>query len=173
MKPLKNLFQKPARESNFLLWDIDGVFNPFMASNLRERGFVRYHKDWISWDLDIVNHARWVRELEEISLPIWASNWGSDSNALAGWFFMEETSYPHIDLSVGAGSSNASWKLLAIQHWVENNVPKNGKVVWVDDETHEDAFAWAAAHDNIMIIKPDDKVGLTLEHVESIKSFFS
>lgn len=157
---------------NYIIYDIDGAFNPFMATNLRERGFVRYSREWISWDLDIVNHASWVRELEDYADIVWGSTWEDESNALAGWFHLKNLSYPHIPMTMG-GSMNTTWKLPAISAWVDENVGADQKVVWVEDEIFEDVTDWVAAHPNLLLVKTDDRVGLTFEQFEAIKAFLS
>lgn len=161
----------PVALPNYIIYDIDGVFNPFMATDLLERNFVRYSKGWISWDLDLVNHAAWVRELEDYSDIVWGSTWEEESNSLAGWFHLKKVEYPHIDMSYGAGSSYQTWKLPAISNWILNNVSAEQKVVWVEDEVYDDAETWVAQFPNILLVKTDPAVGLTLEQVESIKSF--
>lgn len=157
---------------NYIIWDIDGVFNPHMATDLRERQFIRFNKDWVSWDLDIVHHAAWVRELEDYADLIWGSTWGEESNALAGWFHLQKTGYPHIPVP-GGGSMLVTAKLPAISQWIEQNVSSQQKVVWVDDELFSDAFDWAAQKPNVLIIHTDAAVGLTLEQVDRMKAFLS
>lgn len=163
---------KSKPKPNYIIFDIDGVFNPFMATNLRERGFIRYHKEWISWDLDIVNHAAWVRELEDYADIVWGSSWEEESNALAGWFHLKNLSYPHIPMTTG-GSMNSTWKLPAVSEWINENVSASQKAVFVEDEIFEDAVDWFAARPNLLLVKTDDRVGLTLEQVETIKAFLS
>lgn len=159
---------------NHIIFDIDGVFNPIYATNLRERNFIRYSKGWIEWDLDIVHHAAWVRELEEYADIVWGSSWEEDSNALAGWFHLKNTSYPHIDLGNSAGSlDKVTWKLATIAAWIDENISSTQKVAWVEDEAYDDAIVWAAERPNVLLIVTDPAVGLTLEQVEKIKSFLS
>lgn len=157
---------------NYIIFDIDGVLNPFMATNLRERGFIRYSREWINWDLDIVNHARWVRELEDYADIVWGSSWEEESNALAGWFHMKNLSYPHIPMTT-AGSMNTTWKLPNISQWIVENVSASQKAVFVEDEIFEDAVGWFAARPNLLLVKTDPAVGLTAEQVETIKAFLS
>lgn len=157
---------------NYIIFDIDGVFNPFMATDLRERGFFRYSKDWIEWDLDIVHHAAWVRELEDYADIVWGSTWGEESNALAGWFHLKNLSYPHISCMVG-GSMITTAKLTAVSAWITEHVSLSQKVVWVEDELFEDAFIWGESHPNVLIVKTDPAIGLTLEQFETIKAFLS
>jgi hypothetical protein len=120
-----------------------------------------------------VNHAAWVRELEDYADIVWGSTWEDESNALAGWFHLRQIEYPHIDLSFGAGSSFQTWKLPAVANWIINNVSDAQKVVWVEDEVFDDAFKWAAQYPNLLLIQTDPAVGLTREHVDSIKAFLS
>ena len=156
--------------TDYILWDIDGVFNPYMATDLIERGFSRYNQDWISWDLDVVNHGQWMRELESAANFVWASNWGDESNALVKWFFLESLHYPHIPLNM-ATEHSGTWKLPSISDWVRNDVAPAEKVVWVDDELDEDAFVWAQQRGNTLLLKTDPAVGLTREHVDTILAF--
>lgn len=158
--------------TNYIIFDIDGVFNPYLATNLLERGFIRYVKEWIHWDLDIVNHAQWVRELEDYADIVWGSNWNEESNALAGWFHMKNLSYPHIPITKGA-SMSTTWKLPDVSMWIDENVGPYQKVVWVEDEVYEDVTGWLNSHPNVLLVKTDARVGLTFEHFETIKAFLA
>jgi hypothetical protein len=165
-----HLYGSRDNKPNYIIYDIDGVFNPFMATDLLERGFTRYVKGWVQWDLDTLDHARWVRELEDYADIVWGSSWEDESNALAGWFHLKNLSYPHIPMTT-AGSMSTTWKLPAISAWIEQNVSDSQKVVWVEDELFEDAFVWAKNHPNVLIVQTNPAVGLTAGQVESIKSF--
>jgi hypothetical protein len=155
---------------SYILWDIDGVLNPFMATDLVERGFVRFNRDWISWDLDIVHHAEWMRQLDEQNKFVWASTWGDESNALCGWFHLKELSYPHIPLQMNS-NHDGTWKLASVSTWVEQNVPRTEKIVWVEDELHEDAYRWAENRGNVLLVKTDDSVGFTEQQYENVVAF--
>lgn len=159
---------------NYIIYDIDGVFNPHMATDLVERNFIRYSRGWIDWHLDVVNHAAWVRELEDYADLVWGSSWEEESNALAGWFYLKKTEYPHIDLAMSAGTMNReTWKLNSIEAWIDENVSTQQKVVWVEDEAYEDAMRWADLRPNVLLIITNPAIGLTLAQVESIKIFLS
>lgn len=159
---------------HYAILDIDGVFNPYMATDLIERQFIRYQKEWIDWHLDIVNHAAWVRELEEYADIVWGSNWGDESNALAGWFHLGQTSYPHIPLATETvGMDVATWKLPAISQWIDRNVKADQKVLWVEDEIAEDARLWVNGRPNVLLLEPDPAIGLTLDQFQLAKQFLS
>jgi hypothetical protein len=66
---------------------------------------------------------------------------------------------------------SGTWKLPSISDWVRNDVAPLEKVVWVDDELDEDAFAWAEKRGNTLLLKPDPAVGLTRDHVDTILAF--
>lgn len=40
----------------YLLLDINGVFDPYLAENLPEN-FIHFKKEWASWRIDVLNHA--------------------------------------------------------------------------------------------------------------------
>lgn len=155
---------------HYILWDVDGVLNPFESTDLHERGFVRFNKEYISWALDIVHHAEWLRYLEFHASFVWASSWGSETNALCGWFGLKNIRYPHIPLSTSV-EHQGSWKLPSIQKWVTENVSESDSVVWVDDELYDDAAVWAASLPNVLLIPTDPAAGLTYDEFLCINDF--
>lgn len=154
---------------NYIIWDIDGVFNPYLASDLIERNFKRYSQGWVEWDLNVETHGAWLQELEEMATFVWGSDWESESNLLAQWFRLKKNEYPHIPLPRG----KIGGKLAPVSRWIEDNVQPKQKVVWVEDELQDNAFQWAARRTNVLLVKPDPSVGLTYNQVQAIKSFLS
>lgn len=156
----------------YIILDIDGVFNPFMGTNLPSKGYTLYRKVWISWALNVALHVPMLRRLEEHADVIWGSNWGAESNALAGWLHMKECNYPHIPMSYGTTSNpDETWKLESISSWVEMNTNSEDLIVWVDDELHADAFEWAEQRGNVLVIKTDPAVGLTEAEADKAVQF--
>jgi hypothetical protein len=156
----------------YFLWDIDGVFNPFMATDLIERGFVHFDQDWISWDLDLLNHGAWMRDLETKGKFVWASSWGDDSNALIKWFHLDSLHYPYIPLQMN-DNHEGTWKLASVKDWVENQIPADEKVVWVDDEVENDAVLWVDSRPNTLLVRTDPAVGLTEQQYQRILDFLA
>lgn len=148
-----------------------------MATDLLERNFQHYTKGWVDWYLDIVDHAAWLREIDNIADIVWGSNWFEESNALAGWFHLRELSYPHIPLYTrdmeNARTDMRTWKLPAISAWVEKNVSDQQKVVWVEDEILEDAHIWAAQKPNVLLIQTDPAIGFTKKQFEAAREFLT
>lgn len=153
----------------YLLLDIDGVFNPFLCPNLQERGFIVYQSGWITWSIDLINHAAWLRDIEKEVNIVWASSWLDDSNHLAAMFGLYNAILPHIE--VGRTGSGETWKLDSVREWVEKNTTPEDSIVWIDDEVYDDAFQWADRNNNVLIIKPDPAVGLTAEEWQEMKDF--
>lgn len=142
-----------------LLLDIDGVFNPFLCPNLTERGFILYQSGWITWSIDLINHASWLRNVENDVNIVWVSSWLEDSNHLSAMFGLYNALLPHVELSrTGKGDT---WKLDSVKEWVKNNTSPEDTIVWIDDEVYSDAFEWADRNNNILIIKTDPAIGLT------------
>jgi hypothetical protein len=152
----------------YLLLDIDGAFNPFLASDLRERNFISYQNGWVNWHIDLNHHASWMREIEGQTNIVWASTWEEESNHLAAMFGMEDANLPHISLQM---TTAPTWKLHSIKTWVEENVERRDRVVWINDEIHNDAFAWADEHPHVKIIKSNPAIGLTLEDWNGARRF--
>lgn len=179
--PFKLLQKKTAPLPNYAIFDIDGVFNPHMATDLIERNFLHYTKGWIDWHLDIVNHAAWLREIDDLAEIVWGSNWYEESNALAGWFHLRKLEYPHIPLKTARVRTDLeirtdimeTWKLPAISAWVEKNVSDQQKVVWVEDEIFEDAHIWAAKKPNVLLIQTDPAIGFTKKQFEAAREFLT
>lgn len=159
---------------NYLILDIDGVFNPFMGTNLPSKGYKVYRRIWINWALNIPLHSPMLRNLEEYADIVWGSNWLEDSNALAEWFSMKKPSYPHIPLLYGTtDSSNETWKLESIIQWCEEHTNPGDRIVWIDDELQDDAYEWASRRGNFLMIKTDPRFGLTESQTLSAVSFFA
>lgn len=147
----------------YLLLDIDGVYNPFLAPDLTERGFISYQSGWISWAIDLINHAQWLRDVENKVNIVWASSWAESSNELAAMFGLNNANLPHIELFNPPTDNGVSWKLPSIQKWLEENITEDDTIVWIDDEIHVDVTDTNVLPSNIHVIVPDPSIGLTRE----------
>lgn len=148
-----------------ILWDIDGVLNPFMASGLSHKGYFHVSEGWISWDIDLVNHAEWMRELSTKSEMVWCSAWEEESNIISFYFGLDET-LDYIPLSQKhMGISGVTWKLDSVKKWLTD---RDDLVIWLDDEFEQDAYAWANERGKTKLIACDPAVGFTEEQYEEI-----
>lgn len=145
----------------YLLLDIDGVFHPYLAFDLEERGFVIYRNRWITWAIDLVHHASWVRDVEDKVSIVWASSWLKDSNYLGVMFGLEDVDLPYIPFDKAPDDETKTWKLESVQKWVQENTNKGDVIVWFDDEIKQDAVTWAEGTSNVKIIITDPAIGVT------------
>lgn len=152
----------------YLLLYIDGVFNPFMGEDLPGRGFVVYQNGWVTWAVDLVHHAEWLRAIEEEVTIVWASSWEEESNKLASFFGLENADLPYIHLR---RTDSPTWKLESVREWVDSNTSSGDQVVWVDDELESDAFAWAETV-GVCLVRTDPAYGVTIDEWNGFRRFF-
>lgn len=152
----------------YLLLDIDGVFNPFMGEDLPSKGYVVYRDGWITWAVDPIHHAEWLRTVEEDVQIVWASSWEEESNKLAIFFWLDDIALPYIHLK---RTDSPTWKLESVSKWVTDNTSSGDQVVWVDDELEQDAFDWGSDA-GVLLVKTDPAFGVTLNEWNTFRRFF-
>jgi hypothetical protein len=165
-KPLK---QESSAIMTYIIMDIDGVLNPFGARHNTQLGFTWFEKNNTGVFLKPDMHVKWLEELSKDATFVWGSAWAAGSNLLLELLDLNTTWnwIPLDEEDVGWGT----WKIKSIRRWVEANADPAEKIVWLDDELEEDAFAWAEARGNMLAICPNRYEGLTEEHFKQIHSF--
>lgn len=154
-----------------ILWDIDGVLNPFLATDLKQRGFIHVQEGWATWDISLLEHAPWMRDLQTKANFIWCTSWEEEANTISSYFGL--TSYfDHIHLRHDeTPPGNHIWKMGSVQKWLKD---KPGPIIWLDDQFEEDDFKWAAARtDDTLLIQCDPVVGWTEEQYQQILDFIT
>jgi len=152
-----------------ILLDIDGVLNPLFSFTLEEDGFIPITKGWATWSLNANKHTSMLENLDSIDSIEWCSSWGDDSNHINDYFALSRR-YEYLPLRNSGDQTSETWKLSSVKRHVKNY---QEKVVWIDDELYDDAFAWAEERglDKTLLIKTDPTVGLTEEQYQRVVSF--
>lgn len=156
----------------WIIIDIDGVLNPFSARyNPQLQGFTEFsfgkNTAFLNHDL----HTRWIQKLSQRASFVWGSAWAEESNDILR-MLDQEGSWDWIPLQtedVGLGT----WKIKSVKRWVDENVPTDELVVWIDDELEGDAFTWAQQRGNMLAVQPDKFRGLQEEDFQQILLFLT
>jgi hypothetical protein len=132
-----------------ILFDIDGVLNPYAMESFPEH-YQRIHYGAM---IDPVNHGAWLRDLETRADLMWSTAWEDEANDLLPyygiereWEFIHFISYP----------ARGFWKLPDVRTYLEGSTDP---VIWLDDEFEQDAFDYAAQRGNLLVIAVDPEVG--------------
>ena len=151
-----------------ILTDIDGVLNPFLMPGMPS-GYISVQEGWISWRLDLLYHASWLRDLNERAEIIWASTWAEDSNTV-NMYFAIPVLFPHIDFTQATTRPGTTGKLADVQQYLAGT---DEPVIWLEDELEADAFEWAAQRPNTLLIHCDPRTGLTEAQYHEILAFLA
>lgn len=153
----------------YVLVDIDGVLNPFLAWDLYERGFVGVTHGWASWQLNGELHAPWLQEISKHATLIWCSSWEDESNLAARHFKLPDL--PYVKLSgPSTNSTHGTWKLPYVEDFLRG---KDEKVVWLDDELQSDAAHWANKRGGTLLVNCEASVGFTEQQYKEVLAFIS
>lgn len=160
------------KKNNLVILDIDGVLNPYYASNGNPQEFSEIIlEDNIQVFLNLNMQRPYWEKISELSTIVWGSAWEGMSNHLSSVLGFDELEWiPISRTDVGLGT----WKIRSIQKWLNNNeLKKFDKIVWLDDELEQDAFDYADSLENMLCIAPDRELGLTEKDYEQIIEFLS
>jgi hypothetical protein len=171
-----------------ILLDVDGVLNPipFSASDSSDW---KFESSFISSKPSGRYRLNLSREMgkaiEDIGARIhWLTSWHTHAHFNIGlhfdWIDHPVLAYPPSQLGYGwsgyyGESEDRLWKARAVQRFLAE---PGDKVVWVDDEADGlmAKFSNNAGnidpHNRLLIICPDEYVGLTRSHIGSIVEFF-
>ncbi len=146
----------------YLLLDVGGVLSPYGMTpplDFSEREIGGF---WVVWT---DSHAPRIARLSGRFELVWATTWEAYANqALAPELGLEKL--PFIRFTRG---KTATRKLDTIKRWVGDR-----PTAWIDDDLHDDAFAWAAernTHIPTLLVKATPSVGFTDAHVDQLLAF--
>ena len=162
------LYTRPM-DSNaaLILLDVDGVLNPQVSSG--------------KLTLDPARAAL-VHQLSSLGSIVWATSWSAaDTYHLANDIGLTgdpaAIAFPsaiQVDRRKPAPTPKLHWVDRWLNRTLIDDVDSTTPVVWIEDRLREDAYAWArVAKRPTLLIKPDAEVGLTAEHVASIREFLN
>jgi hypothetical protein len=143
-----------------LLLDIDGVLNPL---GVREApGFVPYHVGGMRVLLSI-DHGRLLNGLGDLFDLTWATSWERDADLIA-----ERIGLP-LGLPAITFTKQLEWtaKLPDVDRYAGDRA-----LAWVDDQLGPEIQAWAASRQPpTLLVQTDNRVGLTLAHIERLRAW--
>lgn len=151
-----------------ILFDIDGVLNPFTAVGLPD-SYLPVKSRWTTWRIDTGQHLLWLKQLAVKNTLVWCSSWEEDSNDINRFLGLEEWDYVEFeDSSVYPEAQQKTWKLDDV---ITALVGVEEKVVWLDDEFKPDAHEWAKSRGNTLLIPCDPSVGWNVTQYEQMVAF--
>lgn len=153
----------------WVLFDIDGVLNPFFNDLADFTGFESFQTPFASWLINRELHGLWLRDIERLADFRWASMWRANSNALNDQYRLQRKVYPHLNWLDWYPEVNQTYKLPTIKYEVGNRHP----IVWVDDELESDTYEWADSRGNTLLIHCDPRQGWTVAEYETIIFFLA
>jgi hypothetical protein len=150
----------------FLLIDVDGVLNPLAVRPPGDvpPGFVAYDLDGFRVFL-AREHGSWLTGLAVDFDLVWATSWEHDADRLIA----ERVGLPRGLPVITFESSQTGWmkKLPDVIRFVGDR-----PVAWIDDDLGPDEYDWAGSRAvSTLLIQPDHRVGLTLAHIDQLRSF--
>lgn len=164
-----------------LFLDIDGVlipYDPFQLCRPRE-GLIE-GTEWTDWEEHIVAFregeklvalsAEMGTQLASLDVEIrWLTTWNPKANTIGSLLGLPESGYAALPLPFGS----RPWKLHAVKDFVEEEPGR--PFIWVDDDDiHSWDLQWGRelGTPNLMI-PTHTEIGLTPEHIETMRVFVS
>lgn len=154
----------------WLLLDVDGVLNVFNKSQ-NQKLYARHAVvvDGLRFPIKM-RHALsdWIFELTEHFVPVWCTMWNDAANEyLCPLLELPELavlpcSYREIPRDLGCHAKVAS---------IEQYVPQDRALAWVDDEVRQRDKDWAYLRNEktpTTIVKTDERQGLRRDHVDKL-----
>jgi hypothetical protein len=156
-----------------LLIDVDGVLNPFDMEPAAAvaGGFDSYRitvADGRTFTVRLnKDHGRWLRSLADDFELVWATTWAHEANTLIG-------------PKIGLGPLPVIAPVRRGLYRVEKLEPVRAYVrgrpfAWIDDSFEYGVREWVARRDSArsfsLLISPRSEVGLTHEHIETLRAF--
>lgn len=151
-----------------IIFDIDGVFIPFYARHNPNTEFIFVGSEKTGEFLHPTMQLPWLQQLSSQAKLVWGSAREHPNAVLT--LLKHPGEWEQIPLSredVGLGT----WKIKSVKKWVEEHVPAEEKLVWVDDELEEDVLRWFEARGNALAVIPTRDEGLTQEGFNRIQEF--
>ena len=146
-----------------MLLDVDGVLNVLGPNRKTVRiGRRLYAPGYPLWPREFTKpFLRWAwREFD----VVWCTAWRARANLIARWARLPDR--PHLS---DVGSRYKDWKLGAVIKSFGRL--RSQKIVWVEDEFHDQTRMWATYRPNVLLVKTNYWEGVLPRHVEKIKNF--
>lgn len=148
--------------NNIVLLDIDGVIAPIYS--LDNDDYVEIANDYTNWQIPFVNIYN-IKRIIKTDKIIWSSAWEEQSNLINR--FLEIPDFEYIKF---LENYDEWFKERAIEKFIEQ-MKIASKIVWIDDEIPERIIEKYTNEEDILVVVPDGKIGITLEEWETINDF--
>lgn len=148
--------------NNIVLLDIDGVIAPIYS--LDNDDYVEIANDYTNWQIPFVNIYN-IKRIIKTDKIIWSSAWEEQSNLINR--FLEIPDFEYIKF---LENYDEWFKERAIEKFIEQRKIVS-KIVWIDDEIPERIIEKYTNEENILVIVPDGKIGITFEEWKTINDF--
>lgn len=149
-------------EHKVILLDIDGVIAPLYST---DEEFHLIDIQWTRFTIPI-KIAEFIKDISNSVNIIWSSSWEKDSCVVS-----EELNF-NIDnyISFPESSGNDWFKINELKKFIEDN--NNKQIMIIDDELCEFSSEFNL-YDNLTIVCPDDRVGLSLKNMKEIEQWLA
>ena len=151
-----------------LALDVDGVLNPFRATQAPRKHFEGYRRHTLK------GYRLWLtpehgKLLLDLDLDIvWATTWEDDANELVAPLVGLPQTLPVLHMNFPDDlRDDGCGKRPALSRFVETR-----PLIWVDDDLGASDYEWAdSLAQPSLLLAPDPHVGLTRPHIEKIGGF--
>ena len=147
-----------------LLVDFDGVINVVGPGAPNRKFEAEFRREGHKIRVPVGMAQRFAR-LEAAFECVWGTTWEDDAPILgrrigfgAGW--------PVISF-YASGARRGTWKLSDVRRWCEANAAGR-PVAWIDDDLWPDAYDWAIARGQTLILRTLPEEGLTDAQTEEL-----
>lgn len=173
--------EQSASATPLLLVDVDGVLNAIVgfpsAKRTEELSSALFEAEFVAQDFLIrvpAGTRKRIIALQSLFDCVWATSWEERARsdlAPALGFGFEWPVIRFVDDFPLAGT----WKLPAVQRFVDLEENRGRPLAWIDDDLQPDTLEWAArrtrAGTPTLMVRPDGDVGLTSRHVDRLLVF--
>ena len=144
-----------------LFLDVDGVLNPTTSSP--PPGFTSAEAGGFAFSFSKVHRHQLAAIAPDFEI-VWATTWGLNANISIG----PALGLPRLDaVDLTGPREGDTWKLGPASRHAGDR-----PLVWIDDELHTDAFAWAEQRTvPTLLIKPSGTVGLRESDFDRVRRF--
>lgn len=148
--------------NSIILLDIDGAIAPIYS--LDNDDYVEIATDYTSWQIPFVNIYN-IERIIKTDKIVWSSAWEEQSNLINR--LLEIPDFEYIEF---LENYDEWFKERAIEKFIEQRKIAS-KIVWIDDEIPERIIEKYTDEENILVIVPDGKIGITFEEWKTINDF--
>lgn len=145
-------------EQKVILLDIDGVIAPVYST---DEEFHLIDIQWTRFTIPI-RIAEFIKDISNVANTIWSSSWERDSHIISDKLNFNIDSH----ISFPESNGNDWFKINELKKFIEDNSDK--QVMIIDDELCEFLNEFST-YNNLTIVCPDDRVGLSSENMKTIE----